>query len=126
MAEAVAELCRYAGTGSVVRRLPARPTAVAMRLGSRAGLLPFAPYHWLMYAESMWFDLDHLHTRLGWSPEYGTDAMFRESYDWFLADRVRSGGDTAGASEASHHRRSARQGALSVAKHLTRVAPRVR
>lgn len=119
MAEMLTALCDHARTGSTVRRLPARPTALAMRVGSRLGLLPFAPYHWLMYAESMWFDLDHLGERLGWAPERGTDDMFRESYDWFCAHR-----HERTATNASHHRRSARQGALSLAKHLTRLATR--
>lgn len=121
MAETIQRLCDHAGTGCTVRRLPARPTAVAMRAGSRLGVLPFAPYHWLMYAESMWFDVDHLGERLGWIPGRTTDDMFRESYDWFCANRA-----TTGRGDASHHRRSARQGALSVAKRLTRFAPRVR
>lgn len=119
MAETLTALCEHAGTGSTVRRLPAGPTALAMRVGSRMGLLPFAPYHWLMYAESMWFDVEHLGERLGWTPEHGTDEMFRESYDWFCANRHRDGAD-----DASHHRRSARQGALSLAKRVTRLVPR--
>ncbi len=121
MGESLERLCVHAGTGSTVRRLPAGPAAVAMRVGSFAGVLPFAPYHWLMYARSMWFDLDHLGDRLGWIPERTNDEMFRESYDWFCANR-----EATRRQGASHHRRSARQGALALAKHLTRFAPRAR
>ena len=74
-----------------VRSLPARPAAAAMRASAaRCGLTPFAPYHWLMYARSMWFDIDHVRDALGWTPRWSNDEMFAQSYDWFLANRGRS------------------------------------
>ena len=88
-----------------------------MRLSARLGLTPFAPYHWLMYARSMWFDVEHAHDQLGWTPRWSTDEMFAQSYDWFVAHR------SATADGASEHRRTARQGALVVAKRLTRLLP---
>jgi nucleoside-diphosphate-sugar epimerase len=121
MREALQQLCDHAGTGCTVRTLPAAPTAAAMRVGSMLGLLPFAPYHWMMYARSMWFDTEHVGERLGWVPTVSNDEMFCESYDWFCANR-RSTTDAG----ASHHRRSARQGALGAAKRLTRFAPHAR
>lgn len=121
MREALEALCAHAGTGCTVRSLPAGPTATVMRLGSLAGVLPFAPYHWMMYAKSMWFDTQHVADRLGWVPTVSNDEMFRESYDWFCANRT-----ATTDARASHHRRATRQGALAVAKRLTRVAPRAR
>ncbi len=118
MFDTLDHLCRHAATGSTVRRMPAAPTAVAMRVTARMGLTPFAPYHWLMYARSMWFDIDHAVEALDWSPTWSTDAMFAESYDWFVRHRA----DTDDES-ASHHRRTARQGALGVAKRLSRCLP---
>lgn len=118
MHETLTRLCEHAGTGARVRRLPARPAGLAMRLTSRLGLTPFAPYHWLMYAESMWFDLEHATTALGWTPRWSTDDMFAQSYDWFVAHRGST--DTEGA---SHHRRTAEQGVLSLAKRVTRLLP---
>ena len=53
----------------------------------RSRLAPFAPYHWLMYAQSMWFDIDHVRDALGWQPRCSNDEMFAQSYDWFLAHR---------------------------------------
>ncbi len=35
---------------------------------SLAGQAPFAPYHWLLYGESLWFDTTAARTELGWSP----------------------------------------------------------
>ncbi len=112
-------LCRHAGTGAQVRRLPAGPAGAAMQVTARLGLTPFAPYHWLMYSKSMWFDLDHARSTLDWTPRWSTDEMFAQSYDWYLTHR----GATQEAS-ASHHRRSARQGVLGVVKQLGRVLPR--
>jgi nucleoside-diphosphate-sugar epimerase len=118
MAETLAALCAYAGTGSRVRRLPAGPTTVAMGVTARLGLTPFAPYHWLMYGKSLWFDIEHARRQLGWEPRWSTDEMFAQSYDWFVRHR----GD-ADPAAASHHRRSARQGVLAVAKRCTGLLP---
>jgi nucleoside-diphosphate-sugar epimerase len=121
MREALQHLCEYAGTGARVRSIPAAPAAIAMRLGSAAGMLPFAPYHWMMYAQSMWFDVDHVRDRLGWVPRWSNDEMFAESYDWFCANRTHTTDATA-----SHHRRSARQGALTILKRSSHLAPLAR
>lgn len=115
MREAMEQLCAYAGTGARVRSLPVGPTSKAMELTGRLRLTPFGPYHWIMYSKSLWFDLTDAKERLGWSARYSTDAMFRDSYDWFL--RHRSG---IGGADGSHHRSVARQGGLRVAKRLLR------
>ena len=90
-----------------------------MRASAELGLTPFAPYHWLMYSQSMWFDIDHVRQQLGWSPRWSNDEMFVESYEWFLAHRREA------AEGVSHHRRTARfRSALGVeAGH--RPAPRM-
>ncbi len=118
MAETIAAVCRHAGTGSRVRRMPERPASAAMRLTAALGVTPFAPYHWMMYAKSLWFDLDHAHDGLGWEPRWSTDEMFAQSYDWFLRHR-----HTSDEASRSHHRRTSPQGLLTVAKRLTSVLP---
>jgi nucleoside-diphosphate-sugar epimerase len=123
MGEALAHLCEYAGTGARVRRLPAAPAAAAMQVSARLGLSPFAPYHWLMYARSMWFDIDHVREQLGWQPKWSTDEMFVQSYDWFLAHRGEATGHAADGT--SPHRRTAKAGALGALKHLTGFLPAV-
>jgi nucleoside-diphosphate-sugar epimerase len=122
MAEALEHLCEHAGTGARVRRLPAGPTALAMQASATLHLSPFAPYHWLMYARSMWFDIEHVREQLGWTPRWSTDEMFAQSYDWYVAHRDEA--STAGS--ASPHRRTARAGALGALKHLTGFLPPVR
>jgi nucleoside-diphosphate-sugar epimerase len=117
MADALRNLCSHAGTGANVRSLPAQPAEWAMRASAAAGLTPFAQYHWLMYARSLWFDLDHVRDGLGWSPKWSNDEMLADSYDWFCANRqtVHAG--------SSPHRRPARAGALSLLKRVSRLLP---
>ena len=123
MGEALEHLCQHAGTGAQVRRLPAGPAAAAMQASAALRLTPFAPYHWLMYARSMWFDIEHVREQLGWTPRWSTDEMFAQSYDWFVAHRGEASADAGGASP---HRRTARSGALGALKHLTGFLPPVR
>ncbi len=92
-----------------------------MHLSATLGITPFAPYHWLMYSKSMWFDIEHLREQLGWTPTWSTDEMFAESYDWFVEHRAQ-----ATDTEASHHRRTAKQGALQGLKRMSGLLPRAR
>jgi nucleoside-diphosphate-sugar epimerase len=117
MREAVEHLCEHAGTGAHVRSLPAAPAAAAMQVTAALGLTPFAPYHWLMYSQSMWFDTTHVTEALDWVPRYSNDEMLADSYDWFCANRSTA---ATGAS-ASHHRRSASSRLLDVLKRASRA-----
>jgi nucleoside-diphosphate-sugar epimerase len=113
MRETIQSLCEYAGTGARVRSLPVGLTSAAMQATARLGLTPFAPYHWIMYSKSLWFDTTAAEQELGWSAKYSTDAMFRESYDWFLEHRRQ-----ATSATASHHQRTSKQGLLRLAKKV--------
>ena len=115
MWEAVAHLCDHAGTGAYPRAVPVELTSRAMALTARLGLTPFGPYHWIMYSKELWFDLTPAKEELGWRPVYSTDAAFRDSYDWFLANR-----GALGVDQASTHRSPAKQGVLKVAKAVLR------
>lgn len=112
-------VCTHAGTGSRVRSLPARPASLAMQAAARLHLAPFAPYHWIMYSRSLWFDIDHARTGLGWQPRFSNAEAMVDSYEWFLSHRH----DTV-SGEASHHRSTAKQGALRALKAATRLLPR--
>jgi nucleoside-diphosphate-sugar epimerase len=118
MRESLESLCRHAGTGSKVRSLPARATSLAMRAAAGLGLAPFAPYHWIMYSKSLWFDIEHAQTTLGWQPRYSNDEMFAATYDWFVANRANT--ESAGV---SHHRATSKQGALRLMKSAMKVLP---
>ena len=58
MRETLQALVDHAATGSRVRSLPVAPARFAMQALAQLGLAPFAPYHWLLYGESLWFDVD--------------------------------------------------------------------
>ena len=119
MRETLEALCAHAGTGAEVRSLPAGPASLGMKATAGLGITPFAPYHWMMYSKSMWFDIEHLEEQLGWSPKWSTDDMFAQSYDWFVENRAITDDDGA-----SHHRRSSKQGVLKLAKQVSRLLPR--
>ena len=118
MREGLEALCAHAGTGSKVRSLPAAPAAMGMKVAAGLHLAPFAPYHWMMYSKSLWFDTQHVHDALGWQPRYSNAEMLVDSYEWFVTNRA----STADAGQ-SHHRTIAKQGALTLLKSATRLLP---
>jgi nucleoside-diphosphate-sugar epimerase len=119
MRESLESLCAHAGTGSRVRSLPAKPAAVLMRAAAAARLAPFAPYHWMMYSKSLWFDIDHVSAALDWHPAWSNEEMLADSYDWFLSHRADTDQDGRSA-----HRTIAKQGGLRVLKLGTKALPR--
>jgi nucleoside-diphosphate-sugar epimerase len=114
MRESLESLIAHAGSSSVVRRLPHRPAVLGMRTLAAVGLAPFAPYHWLLYGESLWFDTTKAGSELDWAPRWSNASMLAESYDWFIAHREELG---AGHGR-SHHRSPVRQGALRLLRWL--------
>ena len=112
MRETLEQLCAHVGTGSRVRSLPVAAARSGMKVLSTARLAPFAPYHWLLYSESLWFDTTKAQRDLGWSPTHSNASMVIESYDWFRDHR----GDAA--SGRSHHQSPVRLGVMKVLKRL--------
>jgi nucleoside-diphosphate-sugar epimerase len=112
MRETLTALVDHAATGSRVRSLPSTPARAAMRALSAVRLAPFAPYHWLLYGESLWFDCRRAHDELAWRPRYSNAEMVVESYEWYLAHRA----DLPGG--GSQHQSPAKLGALEVLKRL--------
>lgn len=113
MRETLEALVDHAGTGSRVRSLPFTPARVAMRALGDLGLAPFAPYHWLLYGESLWFDVTKARAELEWAPVHSNESMVIESYDWFLKHR-----DELSALTGSRHQSLAQLGVLRVLKRL--------
>ena len=113
MRETLQALVDHAGTGSRVRSLPAAPAALAMRVAAQTGQAPFAPYHRLLYGESLWFDTTRAQQELGWTPRHGNADMVIESYEWFRAHRRQL--DDGGG---SHHQSPVPLGLLRLLKRL--------
>jgi nucleoside-diphosphate-sugar epimerase len=113
MRETLEALCDHAATGARVRGIPSAPARLAMRGLAAVGLGPFAPYHWLLYGESLWFDTARAQAELGWSPRHSNESMVIESYEWYLEHR-----DDPSTGGRSHHQSPARLGALRVLRRL--------
>jgi nucleoside-diphosphate-sugar epimerase len=113
MRETLQALVDHAPTGSRVRSLPVAPARFTMRTLASLGLAPFAPYHWLLYSESLYFDVTKARTELGWEPQHSNASMVIESYEWFLAHRYESD-DSA----RSHHQSPVRMGLVRALKSM--------
>jgi nucleoside-diphosphate-sugar epimerase len=113
MRETLQSLVDHAATGSSVRSLPTGPAATAMKGLSGLDLLPFAPYHWLLYGESLYFDTAKAEAELGWQSTYSNASMLIESYEWFLAHRAE-----LAERKGSHHQSPVKLGALALLKRL--------
>jgi nucleoside-diphosphate-sugar epimerase len=113
MRETLQALVEHAQTGSRVRSLPVAPARLTMHALASLGLAPFAPYHWLLYSESLYFDVTKARTELGWEPRHSNASMVIESYEWFVAHRRESGG-----AARSHHQSPVRPGLVRALKAL--------
>jgi nucleoside-diphosphate-sugar epimerase len=111
MRETLQALVDHAQTGSRVQSLPAAPAQLAMRALSELRMAPIAPYHWLLYGESLFFDITRARTELGWEPQRSNAEMVIESYEWFLAHRDNLAG-------GSHHQSPVKLGALALLKRM--------
>jgi nucleoside-diphosphate-sugar epimerase len=107
-------LVEYAHSSSKVKSLPSAVTIQSLRLLDALGLSPLAPWHYLTYHKPFYFDISRLQA-LGWKPRYSNDEMFRESYDWFVANYDRLAAQKAG----SPHRRPVREGLLWLIRKLS-------
>ncbi len=113
MRETLEALVEHAATGSAVRSLPTAPARLGMKVASALGQAPFAPYHWLLYGESLWFDTSRARRELGWEATRSNSSMLIESYEWFLQHR-----DELAVGGGSHHQSPVRLGALRLLKRL--------
>ena len=103
----------YAAVTGVVVALYAGAIAAVNVVLATLGMAPFAPYHWLVYGHSLWFDVTRARTDLGWEPTHSNASMIIESYEWYLAHR----GEIETESR-SHHQSPARPGLLRMLKRL--------
>lgn len=113
MRETLQALVDHANTGSHVVGLPSKPAQMAMKVLGQSSLVPFAPYHWLLYGESLWFDVSKAERELGWEPTHSNASAVIDSYEWFLANRA-----TLGGAGKSHHQSPAKLGLLKLVKRL--------
>ena len=113
MRETLQALVDHAQTGSHVVGLPSKSAQMAMKVLGQSSLVPFAPYHWLVYGESLWFDVSKAERELEWEPTHSNASAVIDSYEWFLRNRATLGGEGK-----SHHQSPAKLGLLAVVKRL--------
>ncbi len=111
MREALENLCRHAGTGSQLKSLPMWLMEPAMNVFSALSLSPLGNYHSLMYGRSMYFDVTKAMRQLNWKPKYSNNAMFIDSYEWYVQNRE---GVLNSGNHASRHKSPVKQGILAL------------
>ena len=104
----------HANSSSKVKSLPIIPTIGTLKLLDWLKVSPLAPWHYLTYHKEFYFDLDPL-IKLGWSPQYSNDQMFRESYDWFINNLESIKWDE----KTSAHRKPVKEAMLKVVRWLS-------
>lgn len=110
MREVLENLCIHAKTGSRVVSIPMKPAIIGMKITSQLGISPLGAYHALMYGRSMYFDISKAQNELAWNPTFSNNAMFIDSYNWYLSNREVVLNQVGG----SHHRTAVKQGILQV------------
>lgn len=120
MRDTLEALAKHAGTGSQVVSVPEWPAVVGMRVGSHLRASPLAPYHWLMYGKSLYFDVSRAEQALGWTAKFSNAEMISESYDWYLEHRD----SVLSQQTRSHHRGAVKHGALELVSRALGLVPR--
>jgi nucleoside-diphosphate-sugar epimerase len=109
--EALQNVMTHAGTKSRVRHLPRSVSITSLRILDKLNLSPLAPWHYLTYDKSFYFDVAEL-GKLGWKPKYSNDLMLAEAYD--SVKKMKSTTE-----DFSAHRKSVREGALGLLRKLS-------
>jgi nucleoside-diphosphate-sugar epimerase len=112
MGQALNNLINYAGSTSQVIGISAKLAVPVLGFFDRIGVSPLAPWHYLTFDKSFYFDMSKLES-LGWQSQYSNDRMLAESYDWYLENRNLK---TSGV--LSPHRKKVSEGVLSLLRYF--------
>ncbi len=115
MRDVLQNLIDYSGKNSKIKSLPSAVFTPLMKLSSAIGLSPLSAYHSLMYGKSLYFDIDKARTSLGWTPQYSSNEMMIESYQWYLNNRESI---LNPQQQQSRHKSQVKQRALSLLSRL--------
>ncbi len=87
MKESLNELCELANNGSRTFSIQKTFFKTAIRLAGTLRLLPFAPYHAIMFGESLVFDTAKAESKLKWQPKFSSTEALVESFQNFQKTR---------------------------------------
>jgi len=116
MRTALEALCSHAETGARTFSLSKRLFSVVAKTTSALRLSPLAPYHWLLYGETLYFSGSKAERELGWKPRFSSTEALIESYDAYTAaPPERSSGIV------SPHRSVPKQGFLRIFQGISKL-----
>jgi nucleoside-diphosphate-sugar epimerase len=107
-------LIDHAGSGSRLRPVPVRPAEVILRALELARLSPLAEWHYRTAYRDSFVDVSRAQRELGFAPRFSNEQALIRTYDWYLENRDRLGGE-AGVT----HRVPWNQQALAVVRRLS-------
>lgn len=82
----------------------------------KVGLSPLAPYHYKMFQESLYYDIQPL-KELGWDPKFSNVETLKKSYEWYLNNKNElANRDTE---KVGVHSNTIRQGVLKLVKFIS-------
>lgn len=103
-----------AGAKSKIVSIPFPIAVSALYLCDKFGLSPLAPWHYLSYHRTLYFEMDNVYARLKWRAKMSNAEMLYQSYLWYLENKA----TVATSLEASSHRASLNQGILKIVKRF--------
>ncbi len=87
MREALEYLVEYADTGSKVKSVPMNLMIFLMRIANFLKVSPLGSYSTMMYGRSIYFDISHAEKKLDFSPKFSHNAIFKDTYNWYVNNR---------------------------------------
>jgi nucleoside-diphosphate-sugar epimerase len=109
-------LCHHAKTGARTFRISRRIFSALAWGTSTLRISPLAPYHWLLFGETMFFSGSRASQALGWTPKYSSTEALIASYDYFIysnSHQTQPG--------ISPHRSTPKQGILRMFRGLSKL-----
>lgn len=104
------ELIAYAKTPARVRPVNAALVRAVLGFFDMLRLSPLVDWHYKTPHKPFFFDITKARTMLGWEPKDSNRQMFRDTYDWYLANYEKIDKTTSGTT----HRKTVKQGVLRV------------
>jgi len=116
MADALGALCAHANTEARTFRMPKILFSALSWAMSVLRISPLAPYHWLLFGETLYFSGRKVERELAWRPQFSSTEALIASYDSYVrTSRQETTGDF------SPHRSVPRQRFLKVFQMISKL-----